>query len=40
MQAQMNEREALAATLCEQSQQSQKRHEKFLRQSEARWSCN
>jgi len=33
---QVNERNALEAMLCEQSQQSKKRHEKFLRQSEAR----
>ena len=37
MQAQVNEGKALEATLCEQSQQSRKRHEKFQRQSEARW---
>jgi len=36
MQAQANDRKALEATLCEESQRSKKRHEKILRQSEAR----
>jgi len=40
MLAEMNERNALEATLHEQSQQSRKRHEKFLLQSEARWHYN
>jgi len=37
MQAQANGRKALEATLCEESQRSKQRHEKILRQSEARW---
>ena len=40
MQAQMKDRKALEMTLCEQSRESKKRHQKFLRQSEARWRYN
>jgi len=37
MQAEVDEHKTLEATLCEQSQESKKRHEKFLHQTQARY---